>query len=232
MVGLSESLQDLLSSLGIAVDEATAQFILLLIIGLFVTILALGLYMYVTKRKRKLRAHPLQALPPKERNLWSGVILIMAMMLIPVIWGMAVPLIPEPMIEIAYLFYLFSLIFLMIIFLMYTQPINPAAYKKRREEFFKLLAALLGYIIIGFVGIFLLATYQEGYYIVSGIGSRLFDIWFLGAIILGIVVIVWYLLVMWHRNPAAIFAPSPLFLLRKNPKKKSHQRMKKKLGQS
>lgn len=231
MVGLSDMVQDFLDGLGITVDEATAQFILLLIIGVIVTATALWLYVYISKKQRiKLGAHPLQQLPPKERNLWTGVLLIMAMMLIPVIWGMAIPVIPEAIFELAYLLYLFSLITLMIIFLMYTKPVAPAAYKKRRAEFFKLFAVLLGYLVVGLVGIFLLSTYQEGYYIVTGVGGRLFDIWILGAIILGFVVLIWYLIVMWHRNPAAIFAPSPLFLLRKNPKKKREKRMKKKLG--
>lgn len=175
-------------------------------------------------------------MPPKERNLWTGIVLVISIWIIPAVFNYIAVDMDDRTVELLTIFYLVTIGVLMLMFLLYTTPHNPKMFMKRRRQFVMLLLALLGYLVVGFV---MMLTF--GGLSVSPTGqtitldARLFDFWFIGLIVIFGLTFVWYLITMWHRNPAAVLFPNPIFLIRRHPNRskkanRSHKTMKKKLG--
>jgi len=174
-------------------------------------------------------------MPAKERNLWTGIVLVIAIWIVPAVFNFISADMDERMIELLTIFYLIVVGLLMLMFLLYTSPTNPKMYMRRRKQFILLLLIFLGYLVIGLLMVITFGDYSR---FASGIvlfAPRLFDYWVIGLIIITSITFVWYLITMWHRNPAAVLFPNPIFLIKKHPNRsrkasRSHKNMKKKLG--
>lgn len=166
----------------------------------------------------------------KDQNLWKGVMYIVALWALPMAFMKMVELeiIPYDILDIAYVGYLLLLVGLSIGFLMYTKPVNPSQFLIRRRQFVKWLLALVGFAFGGLIALLLVEPIAP-----VEMFERLILVWLIALAGIFFMTMIWYMLTLYNRNPAAVFFPNPIFVIQKqDTKKKSHskKRMQKKLG--